>query len=238
MFKLVAAAFLGASSVLASNVPVFSANDDYDEVNLNIRLLAAHNATDSKKAYKVQGSFKASFTFPEGTTAATLNEDTAFKSGLETAISGAIDGVDASMTKVDKIEDASAAAAATRRLAAHATVTLALKVLYTITFATAEAATAAAALIDTSANSSFMSALTTGLTAAATAAGATFDTASLTAEAPTVVTPAPAAGSTAATEAPAAAAPAPAAASSSDATMLKANMAVAAVAALVASIFA
>jgi len=237
MFKLLAAAFLGASSVLASNVPVFSANDDYDEVNLNIRLLAAHNVTDPKKAYKVQGSFKASFTFPEGTTAATLNEDTAFKSGLETAISGAIDGVDASMTKVDKIEDASAARQLeeARRLA---TVTLVLKVLYTITFATADAATAAAALIDTSASSSFMSALTTGLAVAATAAGATFDATSLTAEAPTVVTPAPEAGSSAATEAPAAAAPAPAAASSSDATMLKANMAVAAVAALVASIFA
>jgi len=61
MFKLLAAAFLGASSVLASNVPVFSANDDYDEVNLNIRLLAAHNATDSKMAYKVQGEFQFSF---------------------------------------------------------------------------------------------------------------------------------------------------------------------------------
>ena len=58
MFKLLAAAFLGASSVLAADVPVFSANDDYDEVNLNIRLLAAHNATADAPAgstYKVTG---------------------------------------------------------------------------------------------------------------------------------------------------------------------------------------
>ena len=42
---LFAAVVLGGSSVLAADVPVFSANDDYDEVNLNIRLLAAHTNT-------------------------------------------------------------------------------------------------------------------------------------------------------------------------------------------------
>ena len=43
--SLIAVAF-AASTAMAANVPVFSASDDYDEVNLNIRLLAKHNATD------------------------------------------------------------------------------------------------------------------------------------------------------------------------------------------------
>ena len=61
MMKIASVAALGF--VAAADVPVFSSNDDYDEINLNIRLLAAHNATGAQNAtFKVTGSMNSKYT--------------------------------------------------------------------------------------------------------------------------------------------------------------------------------
>lgn len=74
--------FLGFVS--AAQVPSFSANDDYDEVNLNIRMLDAHaNVTE---VVTVTGTFAVTMAIPEDATSETLMADTSFKAGLCTAL--------------------------------------------------------------------------------------------------------------------------------------------------------
>jgi len=227
--KSLIAVALAASTAVASNVPVFSASDDYDEVNLNIRLLAKHNATDDGKATptKVIASVTAEFTVPEGATPESLNADTAFKSAVGSAIATALE-VKSSDVTVTKISAA--------RLRGRALqTTLSLKIDFEVLVASASAASAMADSLASGSAAAFEAALTTALTTELAALGADY---AVSAVASGGATTEPA-SKDAATDAPVAAAPAAAApaASSSDATMLKTNMAVAAVAALAASIF-
>ena len=82
MMKIASVAALGF--VAAADVPVFSSNDDYDEINLNIRLLAAHNSTGAANAtFKVTGSLDS--TYNTADTATVLC--TAVKAPTESALS-------------------------------------------------------------------------------------------------------------------------------------------------------
>ncbi len=59
MMKLLS--FAALSYVAAADVPVFSSNDDYDEINLNIRLLQK-NATANVTTYVMNGEMTTKYT--------------------------------------------------------------------------------------------------------------------------------------------------------------------------------
>merc|ERR1719181_2118849 len=65
MMKLLSFAAVAAATVSAAEVPVFSSNDDYDEINLNIRLLQT-NVTEAPAnvtmTYTVTGELTSSYT--------------------------------------------------------------------------------------------------------------------------------------------------------------------------------
>lgn len=78
--KVFAAAALAVVS--AADVPVFSSNDDYDEINLNIRMLSNHSSADVATPTQVTGSVTTTATFPAGTTVSDLNADTEVKAAM------------------------------------------------------------------------------------------------------------------------------------------------------------
>merc|ERR1719335_1131778 len=92
--KFFAAAALAVVSVSAADVPVFSSNDDYDEINLNIRMLSG-NATTPASTHEVPVSMNMSVT---------MNSDpatnTQFTSATETSVKNAANAntIDASFS--------------------------------------------------------------------------------------------------------------------------------------------
>jgi len=85
--KVFAAAALAIVS--AADVPVFSSNDDYDEINLNIRMLANHTTATAPVETSVSGSMGITMTTSE--TAESLNSNTEAKTALGTLIKNACD---------------------------------------------------------------------------------------------------------------------------------------------------
>ena len=81
MMKIASVAALGF--VAAADVPVFSSNDDYDEINLNIRLLASHNASNANATFKVTGSLDSTYSTADPADALC----TAVKAPTESALS-------------------------------------------------------------------------------------------------------------------------------------------------------
>jgi len=222
MMKLLSIAAL--SFVAAADVPVFSSNDDYDEINLNIRLLqkngteaAATNVTAAPgetMVYTVSGSMSSTYT-----TDLTV---TALCSSVEAPTAAALKSATTSDTAT--IDTCAAPASRARKLSTD----VAIDQAYSLTFATATAASTASSTIS---SPSFTSAFATILNAELATAGS-----GLTATVSSFTAPTTAA-TTVTTAAPAATPAAPAPSPSSDASMVKANVALAAVAALFASMF-
>jgi len=211
------------SFVAAADVPVFSSNDDYDEINLNIRLLQKGNDTvvpasnmttapGETVVYTVSGSMSSTYT-----TDLTV---TALCSSVEAPTAAALKSTTSADTAT--IDTCAAPASRARKLSTDVSIDQA----YSLTFATSAAATSATSTISgPSFASSFAAILNTQLSGTGLTATVSSFTAPTTSTA-TVTTAAPAAT-------PAAPAPSP----SSDASMVKANVALAAVAALFASMF-
>lgn len=213
----------------AAQVPSFSANDDYDEINLNIRMLSNHTTPDEivVEVVTVSGSFSASLTVPAGTDVAALNADTAIKAAICAQVLAAGGLAPTSTCEVT-------ISAASRRGRALQD-TLDVVITYTLSLAPS-AASSFETLVASGSATTFESALTTGLTTALTAIDPAYAVASVTSAGATVSTSSgttTAATSTETTTAAPASSP-----SSSNASMLKANVALAAVAALIASVFA
>lgn len=234
MFKSVAALVFGAASVLAADVPTFSANDDYDEINLNIRLLEAHKnkTTIVKLTVPIAVSCPASFS---SCTADYFGSSTTFTDGCCANIKTAASLDDTTACAVTSVTESAS------RRGRQLQTTLNLDVAAELTFTGTGASAAAQAFETAAAADSFTSAMTTAMTSVLTAIDSGL---SATVSAPTVsvettggsttttTTAAPdtTTGTDATTAAPAA--------DSSDASMMKANVALAAMAALIASIFA
>jgi len=205
-------------------VPVFSSNDDYDEINLNIRLLQGNvteapiNGTGTAQ-YTVSGSVTSKYTTDK--TVDGLCGDVAAPTC--TALEGQT-GATAGSCSISSCAAPAAAASRARKLQAAE---VSIEQAYAIVFATAAAAnTASATIADPAFASSFATALNAELTTAGTGLTATVEAVGAPTVGVTIVT-------TAAPAAPAAPSPSP----SSDASMVKANVALAAVAALFASMF-
>jgi hypothetical protein len=223
MMKLLSVAAL--SFVAAADVPVFSSNDDYDEINLNIRLLQSNvtgapvnvtAAPGEKLVYTVSGSMSSTYT--------TDKTATALCSDIEAPTAAALKASTSSDTATIDTCAAPAAASRARKLSTD----VAIDQAYSLTFATATAASTATSTIT---GAGFAAAFATTLNAelAKGDSGLTATVSSFTA--PTT------AATTVTTAAPAATPAAPAPSPSSDASMVKANVALAAVAALFASLF-
>jgi len=212
MMKIASVAALGF--VAAADVPVFSSNDDYDEINLNIRLLASHNVSGNANAtFLVTGSCDSTYNTADSATALC----TAVKGPTESALMSATSSATSAITSCG-------AKAASRRLSAS---DVAITQAYELGFTSANAATTATALVNGAGfAATFQTALNSALASAGSSLTASVDSfsgvdataAAATTEAPAVV--------------PAPAAPSPA---SSDASMVKATTAIAA--AVFASLF-
>ena len=211
MMKIASVAALGF--VAAADVPVFSSNDDYDEINLNIRLLAAHNASNVNATFEVTGSVDSTYNTPDSASVLC----TAVKAPTESALSSSTNAATSAITNCD-------ATSSRRALSAS---DVAITQAYKLGFTSADAAATATSTIN---GAGFAAAFQTALNTALTNAGS-----SLTASVSSV-SGVDATAAAATTEAPAAtpAAPAPAS-SSSDASMVKATTAIAA--AVFASLF-
>jgi hypothetical protein len=221
MMKLLS--FAALSYVAAADVPVFSSNDDYDEINLNIRLLQ-NNATANVTTYVMSGEMSTKYTSANDASAVC---DAVKVSTQKTLVST----LKSSSATVDSCADATA-----RRARALQAGEVSIKQGYTAVFASEAGATAAKATVESgSFAADFAAALTTQMASDGVTAASAPTVTSASASAPVTqvngqtVTAAPA--PVAAT--PAAPSPAP----SSDASMLKANVALAAVAAVFASMF-
>lgn len=153
MLRLIAGLFLGASAVLASNVPVFSSNDDYDEINLNIRLLEAHaksNDTSTMPKVVVTVTIPMTVTCATGTscTAKTFQDSTSFTTGVCDSVKTA--GGAAASTPCDVTVTESASRA--RQLTT--TLSLSVSVALTVTAATLAAVESLAAAVEAAITSS------------------------------------------------------------------------------------
>jgi hypothetical protein len=137
--KLFAAAALAVVS--AADVPLFSSNDDYDEINLNIRMLS--NGTSAATPTTVAASVVLSADFPTGTTVPILAASDAFKTGAATALKATPQLSTATTVTVTAVTDASARRA--RALAAS----LIIAIAYDAVFPTSAAADTAVAAIAT-----------------------------------------------------------------------------------------
>jgi len=220
MMKLLS--FAALTYVAAAEVPVFSSNDDYDEINLNIRLLS-QNVTGApanvSASYVVSGSLTSSYV-TEKTVDGLCGDVAAPTAAALESTTGAAAG----SCTINSCAAPAAAASRARKLQAAS---VSIEQAYAITFTTVEAANSAATVVNDEAfASTFATALNSELASAGTGLTATVDSA--TASVTVVV-------DTTAAPAPAVAAPSPS--PSSDATMVKANVALAAVAALFASMF-
>jgi len=224
MMKLLSVAAL--SYVAAADVPVFSSNDDYDEINLNIRLLASNDGTQNVTAnYKVNGDMASTWTSSGGSGITSYTD-------LCNTINTHTETVLKSETSSATSEVTSCGQAATRRLSTERKLSAVdVTQAYSLGFATAAAADAAVTLISSDA---FATSFASALNAALAAAGSTLS-ATVTFSAPTQVEldASQATVPPATTAAPAVAAPSPS--PSSDASMIKATTAI--FAAVVASLF-
>jgi len=177
--KFLAAAAL--TVVSAADVPLFSSNDDYDEINLNIRMLSNHSAPAGTPT-NVTVSTAMTGTFPAGTTVAKLGPGGAmytdfnagFSSYMLTISSGAsacvVTAVGAGRRQLSESE-------AKRRL----TVTLPIVVTSALTYASATAATAGAAAV----NAATINTQTLANSFSGSLSGVTVSSATATATAPT-----------------------------------------------------
>lgn len=211
MMKIASVAALGF--VAAADVPVFSSNDDYDEINLNIRLLASHNTSSVNATYKVTGSMDS--TYSTADTATVLCSTV--KAPTEAALM--------SSTSSSTSEITTCGAKASRRALTASDV--AITQAYELGFTSATAASQATETINGAGfATTFQAALNQALTSAGSSLTATVSS----------VSGVDSTAAAATTEAPAAAPAAPApASSSSDASMVKATTAIAA--AVFASLF-
>jgi len=221
MMKLLS--FAALSYVAAADVPVFSSNDDYDEINLNIRLLQK-NATANVTTYVMNGEMTTKYT--SANDAKTVCA--AVKGSTQKTLVSTLSASSATVNTCG---------ATTRRARALQAGEVSIKQDYSAVFASEAGATAAKATVESgSFAADFAAALTTQMATDGVTAASAPTVTSASASAPVTqvngqtVTPAPAAPAPAT---PAAPSPAP----SSDASMLKANVALAAVAAVFASMF-
>ena len=195
--KLFAASALAVVS--AADVPVFSSNDDYDEINLNIRMLSGNTTATASDDVTINHSVSFTGTFPAGTTYSTLDGSAEFKAGAASAIKASVTPAPKSVT-VTAVTDGSS------RRARQLSVSLTPAVAYNMVVSAANAAAAKTFVTSTSTGAgSFAAALTAGVTSALSAAGYTGATitgvTAATTATETAATPSPAA--------PAAAAPSP-----------------------------
>jgi hypothetical protein len=163
--KIFAAAALAVVS--AADVPLFSSNDDYDEINLNIRMLsngtsAAAVETTIAAAVKVEAAFP-QITIGGQTvnpTAALLNDLASFKAGCKAALETTT-ALTGSTVTVTGVTDAARRA----RARALTTTQLSLNIAYNAVFATAALADTAVAAIAEGSNgaTTFASDLGSGL---------------------------------------------------------------------------
>jgi hypothetical protein len=220
MMKLLS--FAALSYVAAADVPVFSSNDDYDEINLNIRLLQ-NNATVNVTTYVMTGDLTTKYTTAENTAGLCAAVKVSTQKTLVTTLKS-------SSATIDTCDEV------VRRGRALQAGESSIKQGYSAVFASEAGATAAKATVESgSFAADFAAALTTQMATDGVTAASAPTVTSASASAPVTqvngqtVTAAP-------TPAPTpVAAPSPAA--SSDASMLKANVALAAVAAVFASMF-
>jgi hypothetical protein len=220
MMKLLS--FAALSYVAAADVPVFSSNDDYDEINLNIRLLQ-NNATVNVTTYVMTGDLTTKYTTAENTAGLCAAVKVSTQKTLVTTLKS-------SSATIDSCDEV------VRRGRALQAGESSIKQGYSAVFASEAGATAAKATVESgSFAADFAAALTTQMATDGVTAASAPTVTSASASAPVTqvngqtVTAAP-------TPAPTpVAAPSPAA--SSDASMLKANVALAAVAAVFASMF-
>lgn len=226
--KLIALMSLFLGFVSAAQVPSFSANDDYDEVNLNIRMLQNTTARVT-----VSGVVTVTMTVPTGSTPESLNADTAFTGALCSSL------IAAGGLSADDECTITAVEAAERRARALQD-SLDLSISYTLVISSAAAADAFSAAVASGSAAAFEAALTAALATALAAIDTNYAVSAITSAGASVVTttaaPVDSAATTGTDATTAAAAASPA--DSSDASMIKANVALAAVAALVASVFA
>jgi len=219
MMKIASIAALGF--VAAADVPVFSSNDDYDEINLNIRLLAAHNATGAQNAtFKVTGSMSSKYTTLQVFTSLCMS----VRAPTEAALMSSTGSSTSEITNCGVPGLTPGIAASRRALAASE---VAITQVYALGFTSAAAASTATELVNGAGfATTFQTALNTALTSAGVSLTASVDT----------FTGVAVVAAAATTEAPVAvAAPAAPAATTSDASMVKATTAIAA--AVFASLF-
>jgi len=221
MMKLLS--FAALSYVAAADVPVFSSNDDYDEINLNIRLLQ-NNATVNVTTYVMTGKMTTKYTSAQNAAAVC----TAVKASTQKTLVATLKSSSATVNTCD---------AAARRGRALQAGEVSIKQGYSAVFASEAGATAAKTTVESgSFAADFAAALTTQMATDGVTAASAPTVTSASASAPVTqvngetVTAAPVAPSPTPVAAPS---PAP----SSDASMLKANVALAAVAAVLASMF-
>merc|ERR1719380_119776 len=139
------------SVVAAADVPVFSSNDDYDAINLNIRLLAAHNASNVNATFEVTGSVDSTYNTPDSASVLC----TAVKAPTESALSSSTNAATSAITNCD-------ATASRRALSAS---DVAITQAYKLGFTSADAAATATSTINGAGfAAAFQSALNTALT--------------------------------------------------------------------------
>lgn len=189
--KLFAAAALAVVS--AADVPVFSSNDDYDEINLNIRMLSGNTTASSDGGDQVISHVvTVTMSVPDGEDIASLNSNTAFKGGCENGLKSSIP--DAKSVSVTGITDGSSS-----RRARQLAVTLTPAIAYDVTVSAANADAVKSLVTSGGSSGTFATSLATSLAVALATAGYTGATI-------TGISPATTATTAAAPPAPAAAA--------------------------------
>jgi hypothetical protein len=240
MFKLLSAAALMAVSANAeAAMPVFSSNDDYDEINLNIRLLSGHGnhshadmESSNKTSFVVKGDLIT--TYPTELTIKALCS--AVEGPTEVALKESLTADKAHIKYCDDSDHEHEGHDHRRRQLSGSKSILQV---YELSYDTQAAANTATATITSGTfAATFATSLNSALAAAPGASGLTATVAADAFKAPVIEEMK--GGKPVTTAAPPAATPAaPAPSPSSDASMVKTNVAVsmAGVAALVASLF-
>jgi len=256
MMKFLALGATLLGMVSANELPQFSATDDYDELNLNIRLLQGKNDTNSSMMNKTMDSDKAvpvytvevvvAFTFntPYDTLDALMGDATAYAAVQDTMITGMATsaGVDKTLVTIKSITTASRRELSKgRKLAA-----LNLVATFAITTTEESVANSVKAAVESETFGAAFEAATIAAIAADTTLSAdpAYSVEAGSASATATVTKTEPAGSTAAaseesgsTQAAAASSPSPAPAPASNAMSMKANVVMVSVAALASFVF-
>ena len=192
--KLFAAAALAVVS--AADVPVFSSNDDYDEINLNIRMLSGNTTTKATTGDQViSHSFSFTGSFADGETYDSLNSNQAFKNGCENGLKGAIS--DAKSVEVTGVSDGTSS-----RRARQLAVTLTPAIAYDVTVSAANVDAVKALVTSGGSSGTFATSLATSLTVALATAGYSVTISSITPATTATTAPAPAAPAAAAAPSP------------------------------------